>query len=115
MKKRKVMSLLLGVSIFGMLIGTKVQAAELIKYLDGTASALQYQYISGEVEALQYQAYNVAAERIESIAKDYKGNKPMAVVLDLDETVLNNYGSEIGDYLEGQPYSGERWTAWCNR
>ncbi|WP_315068233.1 5'-nucleotidase, lipoprotein e(P4) family [uncultured Clostridium sp.] len=112
MVKRKVMSLLLGLSIFGMLMGTKVQAAEPIKYLDGTASALQYQYISGEVEALQYQAYNVAAEKIESIAKNYKGNKPMAVVLDLDETVLNNYGSEIGDYLEGKSYSEERWTAW---
>lgn len=112
MKKRKIASLLVGVSILGMLVGTKVQAAEQVKYLDGTASALQYQYVSGEVEALQYQTYNLAAEKIKDIAKDYKETKPMAVVLDLDETVLNNYGSEIGDYLDGKPYAQDRWTAW---
>lgn len=112
MKKRKIASLLVGVSIFGMLVGTKVQAAEQVKYLDGTASALQYQYVSGEVEALQYQTYNLAAEKIKSIAKSYKETKSMAVVLDLDETVLNNYGSEIGDYIEGKPYAQDRWTAW---
>lgn len=112
MKKTKIASLLVGISIFGMLLGTPVKAAEDVKYLDGNASALQYQYVSGEVEALQYQAYNLATEKIKSIAKDYKGNKPMAVILDLDETVLNNYGSEIGDYLDRQQYSEERWTAW---
>lgn len=112
MKKTKIASLLVGISIFGMLLGTPVKAAEDVKYLDGNASALQYQYVSGEVEALQYQSYNLATEKIKSIAKDYKGNKPMAVILDLDETVLNNYGSEIGDYLDRQPYSEERWTAW---
>ncbi|HEX9027242.1 MAG TPA: 5'-nucleotidase, lipoprotein e(P4) family [Clostridium sp.] len=112
MKKRKIAGLLVWVSILGMFVGTKVQAAEQVKYLDGTASALQYQYASGEVEALQYQTYNLATEKIRSIAKDYKKTKPMAVVLDLDETVLNNYGSEIGDYLDRQPYSADRWTAW---
>lgn len=112
MKKRKVISLLLGLSICGMLMGTGAQAAEQSKYMDGTASALQYQYVSGEVEALQYQAYNTATDKIKNLAKDYKGTKPLAVVLDLDETVLNNYGSEIGDFLDGQSYSSDRWHAW---
>ncbi|WP_459480945.1 5'-nucleotidase, lipoprotein e(P4) family [Clostridium saccharoperbutylacetonicum] len=112
MKKRKVMSLFLGLGICGMLMGPGVQAAETAKYMDGTASALQYQYVSGEVEALQYQTYNMATEKIKDIAKNYKKTKPMAVVLDLDETVLNNYGSEIGDFLDGKPYSSDRWHAW---
>lgn len=112
MKKRKVMSLLLGIGICGMLMGTNAQAAEQTKYLDGTASALQYQYASGEVEALQYQAYNIATDRIKDITKTYKGTDPLAIVLDLDETVLNNYGSEIGDFLDGQPYSSDRWHTW---
>ncbi|AGF55422.1 5'-nucleotidase (lipoprotein e(P4) family) [Clostridium saccharoperbutylacetonicum] len=112
MKKRKVMSLFLGLGICGMLMGQGVPAAETAKYMDGTASALQYQYVSGEVEALQYQTYNMATEKIKDIAKNYKKTKPMAVVLDLDETVLNNYGSEIGDFLDGKPYRSDRWHAW---
>lgn len=112
MKKRKLASLLVGISILGMLMGTNVQAAEQGKYIDGTASALQYQYDSGEVEALQYQTYNLATEKIKNIANNYKEIKPMAVVLDLDETVLNNFGSAIDNYLDGQPFTQERWTAW---
>lgn len=112
MKKRKIASLLATLSIISILAGcSKVQSSE-TTYLSGTVSGLQYQYLSGEIEALQYQTYNLAAEKLKNIVKDYKGDKRTAIVLDLDETVLNNYGSEIDNFTSGKGYSSAEWNKW---
>jgi acid phosphatase len=56
-----------------------------------------YMQTSAEYRACCYQAYNLATARLEALVKDQKGEgekKPPAVVLDLDETVLDNSGFE---------------------
>lgn len=112
MKKRKIASLLAILSIISIFAGcSKVQGSE-STYLNGTASGLQYQYLSGEIEALQYQTYNLATEKLKNIVKDYKGDKRAAIVLDLDETVLNNYGSEIDNFTSGKGYNSAEWNKW---
>ena len=72
-----------------------------LKFLEGNAGAIQWLVNSGESEALQYQAYNMATESLKMKANK-ETEKPKAVVLDIDETVLNNFGSVIGDYLTGE-------------
>ncbi|MGC9343860.1 MAG: HAD family acid phosphatase, partial [Bacteroidales bacterium] len=52
--------------------------------------ATLYNYYSAEYKALALQAYNLASERIKSIRKADPENDSLAVVLDLDETVLDN-------------------------
>lgn len=75
-------------------------------------SALWYQQ-SAEMEALYYQAYNWAGKIIkERYDKDL--NKPPAVVLDIDETVLDNSPSTGFQIHEDLPYSEDNWTVWCN-
>jgi len=49
-----------------------------------------YNYFAAEYEALCYQAYNMAKERVEKLHKEFPKEKNMAIVLDIDETVLNN-------------------------
>jgi acid phosphatase len=44
---------------------------------------------------------------------DY-GTKPTAVILDVDETVLDNSESEERNVREGTAYSETGWAAWCN-
>lgn len=83
------------------------------KFLDGSAGAIQWLVNSGESEALQHQAYNLATTMLKEKAT-IKTEKPNAVILDIDETVLNNFGSTIGDYLTKEGYSKERFTAWCS-
>jgi len=39
------------------------------------------------------------------------GDQPLAVVFDVDETVLLNAGAEY-DVARGEPYSGTRWQQW---
>lgn len=84
-----------------------------LKFLEGNAGAIQWLVNSGESEALQYQAYNMATESLK-MKVNKETEKPKAVVLDIDETVLNNFGSVIGDYLTGEGYSKERFTAWSS-
>ena len=52
--------------------------------------ATLYNYYAAEYQALCYQAYNVAKEHVTQLRKEFPQKKNMAVVLDIDETVLNN-------------------------
>lgn len=116
MNCKKILVLISSICLTGMLFsGVQANASDRGTYVDGTASAMQYQYLSGEVEAIQYQTYNFATEKLKNIVSSYTGSKHLAVVLDLDETVLNNYGSEINDYLSGKGYSSDRWAEWVGQ
>ena len=96
---------------------------------------MQFLYGSGEAAALSYQAYFGMANYIISMASDRAvghdlrsvvmapgstldkpifepcGDKPLAVVLDVDETTALNLGFEA-DAATGVPYDQARWDAW---
>src|ERR1700754_1792130 len=62
----------------------------------GKIWASLYQQRAAEYKALCFQAYNIARERIDAAIKKH-GKKPLAVVTDIDETLLDN-----------SPYDAER-------
>ncbi len=69
-----------------------------------------YQQQAAEFQALCYQAYNLAELRMqEHLQKTY--NKPLAVVVDIDETVLDNSPYEAEGILKGFSYP-VRWDEW---
>ena len=43
------------------------------------------------------------------------GSKPPAVILDIDETVLDNSESEERSIRAGVAYSEALWAEWCNQ
>ena len=67
---------------------------------------------SAEFKALSYQAFNVAAMNLDSFLNGYTGSKPVAVIVDADETVIDNSAYEA--WLIGQDfgYSSKTWTPW---
>ncbi len=72
--------------------------------------ALKYQQQSAEVMALQLQTYRLATERLaEKIAKPSPATKP-AVVLDLDETVLDNSALLVRDMQQCHDFT--TWDTW---
>ncbi|MFZ5940029.1 MAG: 5'-nucleotidase, lipoprotein e(P4) family [Bacteroidota bacterium] len=73
-------------------------------------SVLWYQH-SAEMHALYYQGYNLAGFVIEALQPAGEG-KPYAVVLDIDETVLDNSPQSAQQIFDGQPYSEELWDEW---
>lgn len=68
---------------------------------------------SGEYRALAYQVYNAAKDRfsIEKNSADNK-NKKLAVIMDIDETVLNNIYTQEEYIKDGKNYSEEAWDKW---
>jgi 5'-nucleotidase (lipoprotein e(P4) family) len=79
----------------------------------GVQALLWYQQ-AAETEALYLQGYNVAAERVRDYAHA-DGDLPLAVVLDIDETVLDNSPFNVELLRKGNSYSEEKWAAWCER
>jgi len=67
---------------------------------------------SAEYRALCYQAFNLAKMNLDAFLASYKGSKPVAVIVDADETVIDNSLYEA--FLIGQDfgYSSKTWTPW---
>lgn len=91
---------------------------------------------SAEYKALCYQTYNMAAQAIndqirlgsyvrvngklceETLERTEDGKlmriyHPLAIVLDVDETVVDNSGIEVWCLLNQIPYDENIWGAWC--
>jgi len=74
-------------------------------------STLWYQRAS-ECRALYYQAFNFAKHSLLANLTDSKNDKPKAVVLDIDETVLDNSPFEAYSIRTGKAFSKELWHEW---
>lgn len=77
-------------------------------------SALFMQNAS-EYRALCYQTFNSATESLDHILMTTRFAKPPCVVLDIDETVLDNSPYTGFQIKEGQPYSPETWKQWTDK
>ncbi len=67
---------------------------------------------SAEARALFYQAYNTAELRVRWALDTLPAEMHKAVVVDIDETILDNSPSEGLNIKEGQRYTEERWKTW---
>jgi 5'-nucleotidase (lipoprotein e(P4) family) len=70
---------------------------------------------SAEMKACYYQAYQFAEYKLLENQKAYKGKKPTAVVLDIDETILDNSPFEGNLIATGQLYSKQNWKEWTDK
>lgn len=69
---------------------------------------------SAEMEAAYLQSYHFGKMLLTKRLNDFeKGAKRPAVVLDLDETVLDNSPYEARLFLNGQTYDPATWNDWC--
>lgn len=69
---------------------------------------------SAEHTALCLQVFNLALEKLQALPDD-GGELPRAIVMDLDETVLDNFGFQLELARDGASYDSERWEAWVQR
>ena len=73
-----------------------------------------WQQQSGEYKALCYQAFYIARLRLQEILLTNKDSMPLAVVTDVDETVLDNSPSSAHDILYGHTYADTSWRVWVD-
>jgi len=74
------------------------------------AMGLRYQQQSAEVQALQLQAFALATERLDAAVAKAEDPSKLAVVTDLDETVIDNSALLVRDMQECHQY--DTWDTW---
>jgi 5'-nucleotidase (lipoprotein e(P4) family) len=80
-----------------------------------TGAAL-WQQSSGEARALQYQAYALARLMLDRDLRIHgKSKLKRAVVVDADETVLDNSRFQAGLVVNREAFTSAAWIDWCNR
>ena len=77
-------------------------------------SVLWYQK-SAEMRACYYQSFNMAKMVLNNKLKDAGSTNKNAVVLDVDETVLDNSPFEAGLILSDSAFSSDSWKRWTKK
>lgn len=75
--------------------------------------ATNWYQTSGEARALYLQGYNVATQKLKEYLKT-PHTKPYSIVLDLDETVLDNSPYQAENIILGRGYDSKSWNEWVN-
>jgi 5'-nucleotidase (lipoprotein e(P4) family) len=76
--------------------------------------AIRWVRISAEYHAALYQVYRVATARVEAETRTLEPGT-WAVILDADETVINNVGYQIERSRLGLGFTADSWNAWVKR
>lgn len=74
-----------------------------------------FQQTAAEYRALCYQAFNLAHLRLQEIPRRKLRKSKLAIITDLDETILDNSYSEAQLIKEGKEYSSKSWKQWTDR
>ncbi len=81
------------------------------KLLQQDVLAVMWYQRAAECRALYYQAFNLAHDRLNQILSADTTGRKMAVVVDIDETVLSNSPWQAYSILKDAPYP-EGWDDW---
>lgn len=81
---------------------------------DAKLFASYFQQQAAEYKALCFQAYNLARIRLDQHLMQAH-TKPIAIITDIDETVLDNSAYDIQQTLQGKDYESESWKEWTGR
>jgi 5'-nucleotidase (lipoprotein e(P4) family) len=103
--------------IFILLLGAcsssrKIAGASTVN--NGKVWAALWQQQAAEYKALCFQAYNIARLRLDEALKQPAG-KPLAVITDIDETLLDNSPYDAQRALNNLDYTDKTWKAWTGR
>ncbi|WP_214072520.1 5'-nucleotidase, lipoprotein e(P4) family [Mucilaginibacter sp. dw_454] len=77
----------------------------------GKVWSLLYQQRAAEYKALCFQAYNIAKLRLDEALR-HKGKKPLAVVTDIDETLLDNSPLDAALAINNREFDLKAWKQW---
>lgn len=112
------------IGVLGMLVACEHPAVEAEEQQSQAPTQNSQEYLmastlfvqqAAEYRALCYQAYNTAKDRLnERVTTLIPDDKPLAVVLDLDETVLDNSAYTAWQIANDTGYSPETWAQWCD-
>lgn len=115
--KKYLLSIVLIASASVLSIGQRV-APQPLTDLDYQTAAVLYTQKAAEYRALCYQAFNVARKQLDWDSKYLKKlpkaerKMPRAVIVDIDETVLDNSPAQARGIKTNTPFNSKDWYAW---
>ena len=112
------------ISTYFVTVSTAQQGTQTVQTADTEyqVGALLFMQKAAEYRALAYQAFNVARWQLDAdfekknVKKLPKAERrmPRAVVVDIDETVLDNSPAQAVQVKSRLPFIQEKWTNWIN-
>lgn len=75
--------------------------------------ATLYNHYADEYRAIAYQAFNTASDRLDAIRREHPDAKNLAVVVDIDETIIDNSPHQALMIATDSIYP-YMWNEWCN-
>jgi 5'-nucleotidase (lipoprotein e(P4) family) len=90
---------------------TSAAASSATPSADASARDVQWSRVSAEHDAIFIETYRAAANRLESLAAG-RAQGSWGVILDADETVLDNSDYELGRVPFGGSFDANAWDAW---
>jgi len=108
---KKAVVLVLVVLFLGPSLSANAQQAN-NDYLE---AAVLWQQTSGEKRALSYQAFTLARMLLDRDLANRRSKKRRAVIVDVDETVVDNVRYEARTVKNAVRHSSDRFTDWVNR
>lgn len=91
---------------------TAVFAQEKPAFQRDNVNTVLWEQRSGEYRALCFQAYEAARFRLKENLVKNKSAKPKCVVVDVDETVLDNSPFQAYELRQGRDYDQKDWQEW---
>lgn len=81
-----------------------------------SVQSVMWQQNASEYRALCYQAFNTAKMRLDIILANHPSpDKKLAIITDIDETVLDNSPYNAKLIIDDQEYTREEWVNWGNQ
>ena len=81
-----------------------------------STGAVAWMQSAAEREALCEQTFRAAARSVTDRLRDFgTSGSPPAVIVDIDETILDNSPALADTVLDNRPFSPTAWTEWVNR
>ncbi|WP_316798115.1 5'-nucleotidase, lipoprotein e(P4) family [Pedobacter frigidisoli] len=114
MKKTLLLLAMTTVSVLSCKMNTQQQKDQLQLMPEAPAWGALWQQRAAEYRALSFQAYNFARLSFDALERKPSG-KPLAVVTDIDETVLDNSPYYIHQAIAKANYSDSTWVQWTKQ
>lgn len=92
---------------------TEINTETSIPIREHSIQSVLWQQLSAEYKALCYQAFNTAKYQLDNLVQENKNSKkPLAIVTDIDETLIDNSPYNANMIKEDVSYSKEDWVYW---
>ncbi len=111
--KRTLTSIVIIALVLGIVSSCQQEKVVQTENNDYLLMATLFHQQAAEKRALSYQAYNTAKLMLDKALKSARLTKKLAVVVDIDETVLDNSQFEAKSIIENTDYP-RYWKEWCN-